>query len=279
LATARPSKRGGVATYAQPASRVNIGAAVATAMNGRCTQPKNVAGGLHGEFARMSSGGQSNLRSMPCNGELLRYFREKRGWTQDELATRAGYSKRVVAKAEAGGSLESVTVEVLAEALSAVGDLVHPDDLLASPKALAERYVETFRRYEHELAARCRDFLADDMICIVGGDDRSVPLSGAYVGPDGFDCYCRKFFEIFERCDKDLYRPTIIAEGNHVMVAGREAIRLKGFPREPEEPPGWIVQDMLFSRGKLVRLELMFDTTGFGKALTRWREFQKTQHA
>ncbi len=227
----------------------------------------------------MASNNRTTVRSMPCSGEQLRYFREKRGWTQDDLADRAGYSKRLVAKAETGGSLNPDTLEVLAATLSVNGECVHLEDLLASPKALAQRYVETFRQYEHELATRCKDFLADDMVCIVGGDDRSVPLSGTYEGPDGFDSYCRKFFEIFERRDKNLYHPKIIAEGNHVMLAGREAIRLKGLPKEPEESPGWLVQDMQFARGKLVRLELLFDTTGFGEALTRWRNLQNAQEA
>src|SRR6476646_3797432 len=160
----------------------------------------------------MASARRPNLKSMPCNGPLLRHFREKRGWTQDELATRAGYSKRVIAKAEAGGSLHQDTVDVLASALSTDGECVYPEDLLASPKALARRFVETYRRFEHELAIRYRDFLSDHLVCIVGSEDPSVPLAGTYQGPDGFDRYCRKFFEIFERCDKDLYRPTIIGE-------------------------------------------------------------------
>ena len=225
----------------------------------------------------MASTSRPNLRSVPCNGELLRYFREQLGWTQDELARRAGYSKRVIAKAEAGGSLHPDTLEVLAATLSMSGKRVYPEGLAASPKALAERYVEAYRRYEHELAARCKEFLADDMVCIVGGGDPSVPLSGTYHGPDGFDSYCRKFFEIFERPDKNLYQPKIVAEGNHVVATGWELIRLKAIPNNPSEPPGWLVQDMQFSRGKLVRLELLFDTTGFGAALTRWRDFQKAQ--
>jgi transcriptional regulator with XRE-family HTH domain len=225
----------------------------------------------------MASNSQPNLRSVPCNGELLRYFREQLGWTQDELARRAGYSKRVIAKAEASGSLHPDTLEVLAATLSVSGKRVYPEGLAASPKALAERYVETFRRYEHELAARCRDFLADDMVCLVAGGDASVPLSGTYRGPEGFDSYCRSFFEIFERPDKDFYQPQIVAEGNHVVITGWEFIQLRAIPKHPDEPPGWLVQDLQFSRGKLVRLELLFDTTGFGQALTRWRDFQTTQ--
>jgi hypothetical protein len=175
--------------------------------------------------------------------------------------------------------LDPSTVEVLAEALSEAGDPIYPEDLLASPKALAERYVETYRQYEAELAERCRDFLADDMVCIVGGDDRSVPLAGTYHGPDGFDCYCRKFFEIFQRPNKDFYQPELVVEGNRVVAMGCEWIQLKCEPKELIERGGWLVQDMQFSRGKLIRLELLFDTTGFGEALTRWREFQEANGA
>jgi transcriptional regulator with XRE-family HTH domain len=209
----------------------------------------------------------------------LRQRRIRRRWSQEELAHISELSVRLIAKAEAGGSLHPKTIDRLSAALSEPAAPLFPEDLISSPRALVDRFVETYRRHEHELAVRCRDFLADELVCIVGSDDSSVPLAGTYGGPDGFDCYCRNFFEIFERCDKDLYRPTIIAEGNHVMVAGREAIRLKGFPKEPEEPAGWLVLDMRFSRGKLIRLEFMFDMTGFGIALTRWQEFKRANEA
>ena len=60
------------------------------------------------------------VRSIRCNGEMVRFLRKQRGWTQERLATAAGYTKRLVAKAESSGSLNPDTIEILAETRAAV---------------------------------------------------------------------------------------------------------------------------------------------------------------
>ena len=60
----------------------------------------------------------TNRRSFRCNGNLLRFFRDRKGMTQSQLASESGYSVRLVGKAEAGQPIRMETVEVLAEALS-----------------------------------------------------------------------------------------------------------------------------------------------------------------
>ena len=59
-----------------------------------------------------------------------------------------------------------------------------------------------------------------------------------------------------------------------MVATGWEFIQLKRRPRDRGERPGWLIQDMRFSRGKLVRLELMFDQQGFGDALVQWKHTQ-----
>ena len=54
-------------------------------------------------------------RSLPVNGEMLRFLRNRRGWTQEDLASKAGYSERAVRKAESSGGLHPDTIEILAE--------------------------------------------------------------------------------------------------------------------------------------------------------------------
>jgi transcriptional regulator with XRE-family HTH domain len=63
-----------------------------------------------------------------CGSEVRRQRRRK-GWNQQNLADRAGVSKRTVENAEAEKPLQIATVRMLAESLGvAVGELVHPDD-------------------------------------------------------------------------------------------------------------------------------------------------------
>ena len=47
--------------------------------------------------------------SYQCNGSILSYLRNKAGLTQEALARRSGYSRRLISKAEASGTISSRT--------------------------------------------------------------------------------------------------------------------------------------------------------------------------
>lgn len=61
---------------------------------------------------------QSEQRLVQVRGDLLRERRRARGWTQAELALKAGYDVRTVQRAEGGGWVRVSTVSDLAQVLS-----------------------------------------------------------------------------------------------------------------------------------------------------------------
>lgn len=211
-------------------------------------------------------------RSLPCSGEVLRHYREKRGWTQEELANRAGFTKRLVAKAEANGSLKPYSIEVLAETLSEGADEVFPEDLTTSPKELAIALLLAICDHESETVASCRQFLSDDLILYIPGGADCAPLSGVHRGVDGLDRYFRTFFRMFQRPDKELAKKTaVVAEdGNRVVVACFEKLANEFIPPGIDGAP--LTMYMVFSRGKLCELQFVFDTVNMASILTAWRE-------
>lgn len=200
-------------------------------------------------------------RSLACNGEIVRFHRANLGWTQQQLADKAGYSSRVIAKAEADGSLSPATIEHLADALSVPDRPVYPEDLIFAPKAIARRIIENYARYERDCTEHCIEFLADDMQLVVPGDPALLPFCGVYQGLDGFRQFCRNFFSVMQRHDKELIVRTmrVFAEGNHVVVLASECAAFIGQPGPyPATPLAFIFE---FERGKLKRMEDHFNAS------------------
>lgn len=78
-------------------------------------------------------------RSAPCNGNVVRRLRKKLGLTQAQLATRSGFSERLVRKAEASIPISMKTVKKLAVALSDDERQVQVNFLICSPIEIAKK--------------------------------------------------------------------------------------------------------------------------------------------
>jgi len=70
-------------------------------------------------------------RSFAVSGPLLRALRAGRGWTQQEAAAKAGFSDRLIRKAEAGGTIDSHSIATLAQLYSTPKRRLTTRDLLA----------------------------------------------------------------------------------------------------------------------------------------------------
>ena len=92
----------------------------------------------------------ANRRSFACNGRLMRSIRERRGLRQFDLAQMAGFSVRLIGKAEAGQPLSMETIDVLAEALSSEERRITAADLMQNLVAIAEEYERS--KYIHKLS-------------------------------------------------------------------------------------------------------------------------------
>jgi transcriptional regulator with XRE-family HTH domain len=214
-----------------------------------------------------------NGRSIRGNGEQLRYFRNRRQLTQEELADLAGLSVRVLAKAEAGAAVRPDTIELLAEALSDPKQVVFPEDLVCDPRTLALKFFRSYAIDERQLVARCQGILADDVIAIMAGDPAEIPFSGRYEGVDGMDRLWGQFFRTVWRPDKLMAAvPYVLAvEGNYVLSIAKEIADLPGMP---SMGPQSLFNTLRFERGKIVHFETHFDTLAAAKQIQAWRDQQ-----
>ncbi|MCA9185351.1 MAG: helix-turn-helix transcriptional regulator [Pirellulaceae bacterium] len=194
-------------------------------------------------------------RSYRCNGELIAARRIGRDWSQAELGIRAGYSARLVAKAEAGEKIATQTIDDIATALSTPDEPLYPEDLICNPKGLALEFVENLKRYQGDVVTHCRHFLSDDIEFFMPGDPQILPFAGRHVGIEAMDRACRLFFECVEIVDMDRWTTDFtITDGNQVVVAQwipaqARGLAAKGLIAEKTE---LVVYRMVFERGMIV---------------------------
>lgn len=197
-------------------------------------------------------------KSYACNGELIASLRQQRGWTQRELAQQSGYSERLVSKAEAGQSISARTVSDLAETLSTDGEPVYPEDLICDPIALAMAYIAA--EYEHpgSNVEKVRHFLDENLVTRLNGDPQVIPFAGEHHGIDGLQRAYDIFYSIIEPPPNHDWRPwyKFANQGNEVIVWGQNWMGPIGCPMTR---PMQLVHRFVFSRGKLVISEVLFD--------------------
>lgn len=108
-------------------------------------------------------------RSFAVKGDLLRSCRIANGWTQEDAALKAGFSDRLIRKAESGGPLQIQSIAILAELYSSPDRRLTPDDLLAEPVAAAphsssaSQAAATVRRFLDELWNRRNYAVIDEL--------------------------------------------------------------------------------------------------------------------
>lgn len=205
-------------------------------------------------------------RSVKVNGKLVAFYRLQRGWTQEQLATVAGYTDRVIRKAEASGSLHPDTIEVLAEALSDSDWKVSPEDLVTCPEQMARAVIEAYRHKERQVVANVQGLLHEDLTVYAAGEEVGLPFAGQYRGADGFDTFFGKYFESFTRPDKLLFQPTYFSRGHEVILHGQEAVQAND---TLEVISSWIFIKFRFECGRLIAYENFYDTAKAAEYLTR----------
>jgi transcriptional regulator with XRE-family HTH domain len=208
---------------------------------------------------------------MKVNGRALAYYRERLGWTQQQLADIAGYTRRVITKAEAGGSLHPDTIEVLAEAVSAPGQVVAPEDLVTDFEAVAWRIVRSFALDEEKFVHNMRHLLAEDLEFFVAGNPVENPFAGTYHGLEGIDQQNQAFFRLVERPHKRQYieSATVLQSGNLAVYHTRDTLRLPGVAELLESP---ITVVLHFDKGKISRILSYNDAESVANYLKSFRK-------
>lgn len=199
-------------------------------------------------------------RAAPCNGNVLRFLREQRGLTQADLAARAGFSERLIVKAESGKSIANSTLAILAAALSdAGGSPVAPQDLTTDPLGLARRYTEALYTRPDDFVDAIRDFLDPDVEFLISGDPAQIPFAGHWRGVAEVERGFGIFFSLMQAPPDHNFDQHYhyIAQGNDVVVWGESYLHPKG---QPSEKPMSVSNLMRFRGGKLYRFEDHYDT-------------------
>ena len=206
-------------------------------------------------------------RSYQCDGKHLRDRRKAREWSQQQFARQAGYSERLISKAEAGGHLTVATLEVLAQTLSIESSPVFTEDLIASPEALARSFHYAVHHLQTEMFERVQHFIDENVVFHIHGDPTEVTFAGIYHGLPGF----RKAIELFFRTmcvpGEELESSyEYFTSDDEVVILGETMIHPIGQPREEPTP---ISQLMKFRDGKLVHFEDRYDIGEAGSAPNR----------
>lgn len=198
-------------------------------------------------------------RSYACNSELLCYLRERKGWTQRELASVSGYSERLISKAEAGRPISRDTIADLAESLSSAEETIYPEDLVCDPVMLAKEYFSALHTQQKDIVAAIRHFLDDEIVYRIQGDPAEIPFAGEHRGIAAVERAYEIFFsllEVPEGYDHDAGF-SFLGQGNVVIVWGSSWIHPIGVPMSE---PLKLVHRMHFRRGKMHLFEIIFDT-------------------
>lgn len=198
-------------------------------------------------------------RSYACNEDLLLYLRERKGWTQSELALKAGYSERLINKAEAGKSISTTTIDILAEALSTAEETIYPEDLICDAVALAKEFMAGFYIHKINMFNALHHFLDEEMVLKFAGDPEKIPFAGTYRGLAELQRFADIFYSILEVPAGHNHEPwyQYFAQGNDVIVWGESWIHPIGTPMEK---PMKMSNHLKFCKGKLILFEDVFDT-------------------
>jgi transcriptional regulator with XRE-family HTH domain len=142
---------------------------------------------------------KKNARFIEVNGRELRIRRLSRGWTQRQLARSAGYTERLIRKAEIGGTLDIKTVQDLAEALSTPDNAVAVASLTVDIAAIARRWMEAWAQHEAQMVSKIASYLAEGFEFVCPGEPGTVPFVGTFKGTFGLQQWMELYFSHVQR--------------------------------------------------------------------------------
>lgn len=216
-------------------------------------------------MARSRDSSQGKKRSHACHVDTLVYLRQRKGWTQHELSAAAGYSRRLISKAESGQAISVSAIEVLAEALSIDSDPVVWEDLVCDPVAVAREYFTALYRYQRQSFARIRHLLDEEVVVRASGDPAALPFAGEFRGLAEVERRFELFFAALEAPANRDYA------GEHVYVAQGNVVNVSGdswwHPLDrPCEPVLFSIR-LTLRRGKIRLVEELLDTLEWANRL------------
>ncbi|WP_148618611.1 helix-turn-helix domain-containing protein [Mariniblastus fucicola] len=190
---------------------------------------------------------------------MLKFFRKRKGWSQQQLCEAADVSVRVVCKAETGAAISTTSIDKFSTALSMPEHEVYPEDLISDPRQLAERFVNALHVHRQNLLDSIGDMIDPGAEFRIVGNPRKIPFAGLHRGPRAYRRALKKFYQIFE-IPNDFDHTTAyeyFPKGTEVVLWGATCLRLVG-SKAPAEKVQYRKR-FRFRRGILVSFEDHYD--------------------
>ncbi len=186
---------------------------------------------------------------MPIDARKLKALRIQLGWTQGDLARFAGYSERLIRKAEASGSLSVGTIRDIAQALSVCGRTVTVEQLTIDLIAIAHQFVQSYDAHGEAMVCRCEHLLAEHFVFCNSAQNFDAMFSGGWNGRFGLQQFTELFFANFERQSNSL-KPTFDYMNSYVSARYLETLTYQGRALQV------VVNQMFqFNRGLICRID------------------------
>lgn len=207
-------------------------------------------------------------RSVPCNGELLSRLRKQLRWTQAQLAQRAGYSERLIVKAESGASIAVQTLSTLCDTFGEAGVTAELEDLMNDPAARAKEFIHSLYFEEADVIDKTLHFLHDDVVFRFQGDPDVFPFAGEHNGIDAARNAFGLFFSVLEVLDdkSELDEYEYLSTGTGAVIFGHSTFTPRG--GKLDEPIKIAVR-VEFQKGKMILFDDRFDTQAGERAFQR----------
>lgn len=199
--------------------------------------------------------------TVPVNGQRLQKLRQLAGMTQEQLAEKAGYSERLVRKAEASSPLRKSTIADLAAALSSGEQRLTVDDLVFSHESVSTDMAAFLLHGSMALAESFQELIHPRFTLTVAGHELNIPFAGTHSGPSACDSFRDQFRGAFESIH---YQPT----QTHCFAAAHETCvqaitELQSSLQSLDQPITteiWWFLKARFEASRLISVQLHYDT-------------------
>lgn len=142
---------------------------------------------------------KSPARSVRINGSLLRKLRLDRGWTQEDLARAAGYSMRLIRKAESSARIDIETLRNISQAIGGEADATSLQKLTLDNIAMAQAFMDALNDHGPKMVDQVAEFLSEDFVFFCPGEPGTAPFIGTWYGAEGLHKFFEIYFGIFRR--------------------------------------------------------------------------------
>lgn len=188
----------------------------------------------------------------PCH---LREIRQRVGLSQTKLAALAGYSARLIRKAESTGQLSGATINDLVQALNEEGAQVTVSDLLFNEISTCVRLRQALEQHGREALQYCGELLADDFVYHCAGSPEN-PLAGTFFGREGFQQWLNAFYGRYQQEPGHKRCPKYFRNDHEVLVCYDEVLTVDG----SVSPTIWVNLHISIRQGRIHSILNQYDT-------------------